>query len=178
MAETIVNYLAGTILNDQIYNTTYYCQSFKTSANTSKLNYIQIQGQINQADGGGDPPTTDINVKIYLADANHKPTGSVIASTTISSSVLTTSKQTFTLTFNQAVSPNTEYVFVMSAPGRILKYCFLAYHYDSRVYTDGYSFYSTNSGVSWTSFYGTGATINLLVNVDIVTGSSKFFQLF
>jgi hypothetical protein len=93
----------------------------------------------------------NITVYIYLADANHKPTGSVLATATVSANGWGTSMgwQKITLDTGYSLSASTEYVMVLSnAGGDASNY--VQWGAGNNDYSKGTYMYSSNSGSTWT----------------------------
>jgi type II secretory pathway component PulJ len=124
----------------------YVKVAFPGSTVSWKINHVKLQIARASANATG-----TLVLEVHGADSAHKPTSTVLGSTTVDMATLTTTKTTVDLTFSPAVSipdPNQGVVLVVkttaSNPANV--------YYDSLStdFTIGYTT-TTNSGGSWST---------------------------
>jgi hypothetical protein len=135
----------GNDLDEAFYGSIWKSQSFK-SATSDKLWRVEVYSK-----RGAGTASVAINVNIYMADDNGKPTGPSLGAGTIASFTSTTySWRTCTFSTPINVNANTKYCMVLSAPtGSTTQYYHWAVDSTSPPYTDGNFAYSSDSGATW-----------------------------
>lgn len=96
-------------------------------------------------------PTGNVNVNIFACDANDKPTGVSLGTSSVLASSTSTGEVVFTFTSAIVVSPSTKYCIVYSCPSgdasNHVQYTYRA----SNPYGDGAMTTSADSGASWSA---------------------------
>jgi len=159
---------SGNDLDEAFYGSLWKSQSF-TSLKDDKIWAIQIYAK--RAAGFTSIP---VNVAIYHADAEGKPTGTSLGYGVISSFFGTSySWRSCTFSTPISVSANRKYCLVISAPaGSLTNYYHWAVDSTSPQYINGYWAYSANGGLSWTSDMSKDAFFQILFE-STLTGNDR-----
>jgi hypothetical protein len=136
-----------------VYQAIELAQTF-TAGRTGTLPEVDLSLELEV--GGNPPPLT---VEIETVDANHQPSGTVLASTTIPASAVLPGVFRWTPAVFSAppfVVAGTQYAIVLANPdnttpegGKI----FVA-QYGDNTYSGGYGLLSMDSGTTWSDFQG------------------------
>lgn len=131
----------------QVYGDRWYAQTFKTSSRAKFITGIWLKGRHYSSVSG------NITLSIRAVDANNKPTGADLVSKDIAASSWPANISNVWMFFEfstpLAVSANTQYAIVLRAPGGSSSYYIRWYQHNSNIYSDGYSSFSSNGGVTW-----------------------------
>jgi hypothetical protein len=146
MAIEIINYSPAQSSNEPTYGAYWFLQSFLMPAQAYNITDIKLYlRRLGTA--------RDLNLRLYAADADDKPTGAIIYQQTYDTSAIPTSGEnltTFTLTTPPLLAANTKYCIVVNVPtgdGTHLEYFF--YRITSQLYANGKKATSNNSGSTW-----------------------------
>jgi len=129
--------------NNSIYDNIWQSQSFLMDTNT-KINRIGLY--LRKVSN----PPGNLNVSIYEEDGAGKPTGSVLATSSIQASLLSTSYALTNFDIDLDVSSATKYCIVMSLPSGSSSNRVEADASSTGVYADGTLATSTSSGAEGT----------------------------
>jgi hypothetical protein len=121
------------------------CQTF-TSVTTHYLNYVSLY--LYKIEN----PTYQVTIALYNTDANHKPAGAALCSTTFDASSLTTAATWYDFRFTTGcmVSAGTEYALVISSTGDDTTSKVMVRTNTTGGYASGQRGYSTDGGTTWT----------------------------
>ncbi|MDM7999629.1 MAG: IPT/TIG domain-containing protein [Dehalococcoidia bacterium] len=121
------------------------CQTF-TPATTHYLNYVSLY--LYKIEN----PTYQVTIAVYNVDANHKPVGTALCSTTFDAWSLTTTATWYDFRFDTGcqVNAGTEYAIVISSPGDDTTSRIMVRANSTGGYASGQRGYSTDGGTTWT----------------------------
>jgi hypothetical protein len=121
------------------------CQTF-TPSTTHYLNYVSLY--LYKIEN----PTYEVTIALYSTDANHKPTGAALCSTSFDAWSLTTAAAWYDFRFDTGcqVNAGTEYALVISSSGDDTTSKVMVRTYTANGYASGQRGYSADGGTTWT----------------------------
>lgn len=156
-----IKFLGGVSTYRNVYGINWFAQTFTTPQNLT-LTKVSLYLSKNGS------PSGNFNVSIR-ATSEGLPTGSDLASTSVSASSITSGWNDFTLNYN--LTGGTVYAIVFSCPSGDASNYIMAYDYEtSSLYSGGQYCYSTNSGSSWN--YSPKYDFNFRISGTIATDSN------